>query len=330
MIGRLKVIANLEFSEKITQARELSWQHFGKVIYFYTPGLMHHANKRFRSNTNYFPSISITGSFCALNCKHCESVFLRTMIPARTPKELVEVCRKAKKRGALGCLISGGCISDGSVPLEKFTESIEEVKRKFKLKVVVHTGLLNVKTARKLEAAGVDCVSIDIIGSDETIEKVYNLNASTQDYLSSLHALSDSGLSFTPHVLVGLHQGKLKGEFKALKMIAGSKPSALIFIVFFPIKGTQMENVHPPSPRKVTELLVKARFSMPQVPMVLGCARPKGLHRSQLDILAIEAGVNGLASPSIEAVKYAKQLGLKSTFSKVCCSLIAKEPTGSI
>ncbi len=306
-------------------SREVSWKNFGRRIHFYAPGFAYYRNKYFRSSFDDFPSISVTSSFCALNCEHCGTKILETMIPAQTPEHLVKVCRDLKEKGAKGCLISGGCLPNGSVPLSRFIDAIAEVRRKLGLAVVVHSGIINLEDAKKLRDAGVNAVSIDIIGSDETIKEIYHLNASTENYEESLKALSTSGIPFTPHVLVGLHHGNLKGEMKALEMIAKHKPSALILIAFFPVRGTRMEAIKPPAPEAIIEVLVQARLMMPDAPVVLGCARPKGRHRVKTDMLAVEAGVNAIAFPSLEAIKTSEKLGLEISFSPVCCSLIYED-----
>ena len=312
-------IENLESSMK--KAREISWKNFGRKIRFYIPSFMYYRNRYFKPSRQGFPSISITGKGCSLNCKHCGGRILETMIPAETPRKLVKTLREIKNQGAVGCLISGGCLPNGSVPIDRFVGAIAEAKR-LGLKVVVHTGLVKLETAERLREAGVDAVSIDIIGSEETAKEIYNLETSIQEYESSLEALSKVGIPFTPHILVGLHYGELKGELNALRIISKYEPSALIIIVFFPIKGTIMENVKPPPPTDVAKVLVQARFMLPKVPIVLGCARPKGKHRIQTDVLAVETGVNGIAFPEVKAIEKALELGLDVSFSPLCCSQI--------
>jgi len=313
---------NLEDLESsIKKAREISWRNFGRKIRFYAPSFTYYRNKYFKPSRYGFPSISITGKGCSLNCKHCGGTILKTMIPAETPERLVETLHRIKNQGAIGCLISGGCLPNGSVPINRFIGAVAEAK-KIGLKVVVHTGLVSLETAKNLKKAGVDAVSIDIIGSEETMKEIYNLEASIQEYERSLEALRKAGMPFTPHVLVGLHYGELKGELDALRIISKYDPSALIIIVFFPIKGTMMENVKPPSPRDVAKVLVQARFMLPKVPIVLGCARPKGKHRIQTDVLAVETGVNGIAFPEAQAIEKALELGLDISFSPLCCSQI--------
>jgi len=293
-----------------------------KRIWFYAPSFIYYKNKFFCSNPTAFPSISITGSFCALRCKHCNGRVLNTMFPALTPRELFSLCKKLKEKGAVGCLISGGCLPDGSVPLSRFIRAIAKVKHELGLTIMVHTGIVDSSTARGLKEAGVDAALIDVIGSNETIREVYQLNLRVEDYERALEALHDSHIPLVPHVLVGLHYGKLQGELQALKMISRYSPSAVIIIALIPIHGTPMEGVNPPTPENIARVLAIARHMMPHVPISLGCMRPTGKHRVKTDTLAVKAGVDAIAFPTEEAVKLAKSMGLTATFSSTCCSQI--------
>jgi len=250
---------------------------------------------------------------------------LNTMMSALTPKQLIEVCSEVKRKGGIGCLISGGCLPDGSVPLGKFVDAIAEVKQKLGLTIVVHTGVIDLDMARRLKEAGVDAALIDIIGSDKTIKEIYQLNVDVSDYEKSLSALHQSGIPLVPHVLVGLHYGKLQGEFQALQMISKYAPSAVIIIALMPIRGTAMQDVAPPSPGDITRVLVAARVMMPKTPLVLGCMRPKGKHGVETDLWAVKAGVNAIAFPSNEAIQLADSMELEAAFSSLCCSHIFED-----
>jgi len=293
-----------------------------RKIRFYAPSFMHYKTTCYSSSPTDFPTISVTGKRCALKCKHCGGQVLKTMYPANSSEQLFELCVKLKKEGALGCLISGGCLPDGSVPLGEFIDGIEKVKQELGLTILVHTGIIDESMAAALAKAKVDSALIDIIGSDETIREVYNLNLTVKDYKRSLRALQESGISFVPHVIVGLHNGGLEGEFQALEMIKMYKPSALVTIAFMPIRGTEMEKVEPPTPLAIAKVLAVARKMFPETPMALGCMRPKGKHRIYTDTLAIKAGVDAVAFPSEEAVRFAQSQGMNSKFSSLCCSQI--------
>jgi uncharacterized radical SAM superfamily protein len=218
--------------------------------------------------------------------------------------------------------MSGGCLPDGSVPLGRFLNSFEKIKRELDLTVFVHTGIIDSTTAEALSKTRVDAALIDVIGSDETINEICKLNMKVKDYVDSLRALHESGIPFVPHVVVGLHYGQLKGEAHALEMISQYKPSALVIISFMPIRGTEMENVEPPKPSEIARVTAAARLMFPKTPLVLGCMRPKGKHRAQTDILTIRTGVDAIAFPSEEAVRYAGDQGYKVIFRSLCCSQI--------
>jgi hypothetical protein len=252
------------------------------------------------------------------------------MYPARSPKKLLSLCRDLKSKGAVGCLISGGCLPNGTVPIEKFLGAIAQIKQELGLTLMVHTGIIADNVAGQLKEAGVDAALIDIIGSDETINEIYNLNVSVTDYEKSLRALQNADIPTVPHVLVGLHYGKLMGEGNALQIIAEYTPAAVIVIAFMPIRGTVMENVPPPAPTTIGKVLAVARFMMPSTPLVLGCMRPQGTHRMKTDVLAIQAGVNAIAFPAEEAVRLAQSSGYEVSFSSYCCSQIFRDlSTGS-
>ena len=294
----------------------------GEKIRFYVPSFMYYKTRDYRSSPTDFPTISITGGSCGLGCKHCGGLILDTMYPASTPERLYSLCVQLKRKGALGCLISGGCLPDGSVPLGRFLDSLGRIKRELDLTVFVHTGIIDTRTAEALCEARVDAALIDIIGSDETINEICKLNAKVKDYRSSLQALHESRIPFVPHIVVGLHYGRLKGETYALEMISHYKPSALVIIAFMPIHGTEMENVEPPKPSEIAKVTATARMMFPKTPLVLGCMRPKGKHRAQTDVLAIRTGVDAIAFPSEEAVRYARDQGYSVIFRPLCCSQI--------
>ncbi len=307
------------------EAFELRRKNFPNVIYFYSPGVI-----RFASSFNdaksllKFPAISITGRKCYLNCEHCKGKLLERMIPAETPQKLFKICLKIKEANGEGCLISGGSSKDGHVPLINFIPTIKKVK-KLGLKIVVHTGLIDQNLAEALASIDVDGVMIDIIGSNETINKVYHLNSTIESFENSLSLLESNTIPSIPHIVVGLHFGKLKGEKEALKMVARHRIAALVIVSLMPLEGTRMEDVAPPSPIKVAKVILAARFLMPNIPLLLGCASPRGLYKIYLDAFSIKAGVNGIAYPSDEAYGLANKLKLKVKTFNECCSLLWKE-----
>jgi uncharacterized radical SAM superfamily protein len=105
-------------------------------------------------------------------------------------------------------------------------------------------------------------------------------------------------------------------------MITRYKPSALVIIAFMPIRGTAMAEVKPPQPTDIAKVTATARLMFPETPLALGCMRPKGKHRVETDVLALKAGVNAIAFPSEEAIRYAENQGYELSFSSYCCAKI--------
>ena len=70
---------------------------------------------------------------------------------------------------------------------------------------------------------------------------------------------------------------------------------------------------------EVVSILANARLRFPDRPLHLGCMRPRGKYRAQLDPLAVQAGINRIVSPAREAVQVAEDLGLSIVQSRECC-----------
>jgi uncharacterized radical SAM superfamily protein len=231
----------------------------------------------------------------------------------------------------VGCLISGGCLPNGSVPLKPFSAAIARIKRELGLTVFVHTGIIDLETAFLLKQSAVDAVLIDVVGSQEIINKVYGLNATIDDYAKSLDALQMVGLNFVPHVIVGLNaNSNLDGEYAALQMISKTKPSAVVIIAFMPLHGTAMAHIDPPKPHDIVRVIASARVMFPKIPIVLGCMRPKGKLRITTDVLALKSGVDAIAFPSQQAINFAKTQHWSIVISPYCCAKIFTDSISNI
>src|SRR4030067_148169 len=84
-----------------------------KQVMFYAPSFMHYKAGG-HCSSSCFPTFSVTGKTCALNCKHCGGKLLGTMQSTGTPAKLFEAAEKLKTEGGVGCLVSGGSTLNGS------------------------------------------------------------------------------------------------------------------------------------------------------------------------------------------------------------------------
>lgn len=320
-----------ELKPLIEKAWETTRKNFPREVHFYFPGMVRFETSFYvPANVLRFPGISITGTFCKLQCEHCKGTLLRGMLYATTPEALFDVCSKIKKAGGVGCLVTGGSLEDGSVPIKEFIPTLKRIKDELGLRVVVHTGLVNEELAKGLAYARVDAAMMDVVGSDKTIRSVLKLDKTVIDYERSLDNLKRHQVPIVPHIVVGIHYGQLLGEKRAVEIISKYRPKALVIVALMPIVDTPMKNVPPPSPVDVMRVILFARLSMPSTPITLGCARPRGALRSATDVLALKAGVNGITYPSEEVYRFAKKLGLKVIIHDSCCSLIWQDITREV
>ena len=111
------------------------------TIHFFAPGLKHYDVEGLNTEGSCgLVAVSVTGAGCALNCKHCGKSILRAMAPTPTPEALLAEAKRAAAKGAPGLLVSGGSLSDGSVPLEPFFATMKAIREELGLPVLVHTG----------------------------------------------------------------------------------------------------------------------------------------------------------------------------------------------
>lgn len=215
-----------------------------------------------------------------------------------------------QKQGYVGILISGGSDSDGRVPVEEYLNCIKKIKRDTDLKINLHTGMQIGGIEADIKDSGVDVVSYDIIGSDDTIKHVHGINISTNDLIENYNSMLSHGIKVIPHITVGIHGGRLKGEFHALDLISDSK--IIVINSLIPSKGFG---------RRVSseDILSVVKYALNEHAMdvVLGCMRERGRH--EMEIEAIEKGVSGIVMPSKRTVGLSK--GRDISWKDGCCAV---------
>ncbi|MEM4164637.1 MAG: radical SAM protein [Nitrososphaerales archaeon] len=317
-------------AELFDRAEEILKQNFANNIYLYAPGMVNYETSYYKSSPFSFPAISVTGRRCFLNCDHCGGKLLESMFSAESPDKLYTLMKRLVQKGAKGFLLSGGCNSQGYVPLEQFLPVVAKIKREVSIEVVVHCGLAPSHIADALAESGVDAVLLDIVGSDATIKEVCHLDKCVDSFNHLLKTLSERSLPVVPHIVVGMHYGMMLGERYALALISKYRPAAVVIVALMPLEGTKMMHIAPPSPQDIARVMLAARLTMPNIPIVLGCARPRGNHRVATDALAVRCGVNGITYPSESLFHICTRRGIHLAFSEKCCGLIWRDISSSI
>jgi lipoyl synthase len=300
----------------LARAQALSWERFGKRVVLYLPGMFVIDGVRGR-----YPSISITGPACGLGCDHCSGKVLESMPAAHSPQELIDACLRLHDAGAEGFLITGGSDARGRLPWRRYLDALAEVKRRTALHLSVHAGMVDRSTATALKQTGVDQANMDIVGAEETWREVIHLTDGAALLDESLDALGAAGLDVVPHVVMGIHAGKLVGERRALEIVRRRPSRLLVWVVIMSLPGTPLAGAAPPPLEEAARLLCESRLLFPESEIALGCARPRGEYRRALERIALDAGVNRVALYSDETIDYARSLGLDVSFRRTCCSL---------
>lgn len=296
--------------------------NFAPEISFYGPGLKPHKTSEFTGSMKEFVSISVTGSACALNCEHCNTKMLDHMLdlPA-SGGSLFDMAKNLQAKGTRGLLISGGSNIRNQVPLLPHVDDMKRIRQELGMLIRVHPGLPDEETCIALKEVDIDGVMLDIIGDQETISEVYHLDATPEDYEAVLDRLDRHNIPAIPHIVIGHYFGKMNGEWAALEMIKKYPPKTMVLVVLLPLSGTGMEGALPPAITEIGAFFETARLELPLTPILLGCARPLGSMKHEIDQLAINAGLNGIAFPSEGIVRYATERGLEPQFINACCGV---------
>ncbi len=243
-----------------------------------------------------FPALSVTGDKCSLNCAHCEGHYLRNMLDVSEPKTLYQAALKLEDQGGFGFLLSGGSDTDGKIPIDDHLEVVQRVIARTSLKVNVHTGLVNPDTVKDLKKVSPHVISFDLVGSKKTIEEVYGIKASPEDFYDAYRLLKEESLNVVPHITIGLEGGKLRGEYRAIDMASDSNLLILNSLIPSHI-GRTVER---------TDILETLRYALDTTDarVYLGCMRERG--RISLEKKALEIGVSGIAVPAKDTLRWAR------------------------
>ena len=120
---------NAEKFLKISEDRD--WEQFFKKFEAYRHDILGEKKElKIYTPGSQFPSISVTGSDCSLNCEHCDKKYLQHMLKGNTEELFNSALKKIIEKGGSGALLSGGCEEDGTVPILQRKEQIQSFKEK--------------------------------------------------------------------------------------------------------------------------------------------------------------------------------------------------------
>jgi hypothetical protein len=329
-VGWFERVAALEALEdapleraRVPEFEQAAPRAAGREIRFSTPTFKAYSSCEIEGcGKNSFPAFSVTAGGCALDCDHCQAKILEPMIPATSPEILERKVRELVAAQDLqGFLLSGGSTRRNEIRYERYLPVVERLKREFPwLKVALHSALLDAPRAHAIAGAGVDTVMMDVIGAQETIREVYHLERPVEDFEATLEALCATTMEVVPHIVIGLHYGRILGEPNALDIVSRHRVHSLVLVVIMPFYA-RPGTFATPATSDVGRIFLEARARIPDREVLLGCARPPGMHRRVTDAYAVMAGLDGIAFPADGTVAVAHAIGRPAGQEHACCSI---------
>jgi uncharacterized radical SAM superfamily protein len=332
-LGEIEEFEDAVFDSGLVAACERSaGQSLSRTVRFSTPTFREYETGELKGcGKNSFPAFSITAGACALNCDHCRAEILKPMIPATSPEMLDQKVRDLiMLQNLQGFLLSGGSNRRNEIAYRRYYPVIEGLKRDFPdLRIAIHTALTDEAGARAMESAGVDTAMMDVIGAQETIRDVYHLDRPVEDFEATLAALCATPMEIVPHIVIGLHYGRILGEANALDIVTRHGVEALVLVVVMPFYAAPGA-FETPDAADVGRIFLEARGRLPDRRVLLGCARPPGMHKRVTDAYAVMAGLDGIAFPADGAVAVARAIGRPFEQEHACCSIRLGGRPGSV
>jgi len=271
-------------------------------------------------STKSVVSVSVTGSYCELSCKHCNKKYLDSMIDIKD--ENLTKFFKTKDTA----LISGGSLKNGSVPFYLEYERIKKLKEK-NLYLNAHTGYIPSKQFEKTLIF--DTISLDIVGSDKILKQVYNLKVDLKElqeniliYNEFLQKIKVKKPDITPHITIGIYYGKDSYEEDAIDFISKISPEKLVLNVLIPTKNTYFEKIKEIEIRRILEVYDYAKKKLEKSSIYLGCMRPFGKNREELDFAIFEKGIDAIVNPSSKLVGLLEKNPENFIKLNGCCALL--------
>ena len=257
----------------------------------------------------YYPSLSVSGRRCLLNCPYCLGKYLRDMLDVSNPVRLREVMDAYYSSGARGFLISGGFNREGYLLVRsEHLKVIREFKRDHDVIVSMHLGLAPQSLVEEVWESGIDFIDFEIPPSSKYIAYMKNLPDVRLEEFFKLYGLYESlARDFAvPHLVLDSVTSTSHEELEVMERIRMFNPH--LFVALIEIRD------NPPNDfSRVYKALKTARRYFREVS--LGCMRSPIFKKKYDRYIVSEGLVDRIAVPEPSLIKE----GLPVVWA--CCSV---------
>lgn len=284
-------------------------------------------NKFIYIKTKNTISLSTTGKHCYLNCAHCNKLYLEKMIDISDYRdkdiEFFENNLDLKISNILkydSFLISGGMDENLEIPIFYYESFFKFLKKRNKL-LNFHIGFLDKSKFDILFYS--DAISLDIIFSQDAITQIYKINKKPEDYINKLLEIIDFAnknnlkTKIAPHITICLNFYKQSNEKEIINFFSSfDKIDFIDKIVLNILKENINTNFNSkPDLNYIKEILTYSKNTLKDKTIFLGCMRPSGIYRKEIDNYAYEIGIHGIVNPSFNKINE------KFLYYDKCCAL---------
>lgn len=256
-------------------------------------------------------TVSLSGGGCALDCSHCNKHYIEQMDTLDSP-----VPENTKS-----FLISGGLDKDGKSFILNQKKKLLNIKKSGNYRFNSHVGFVEEEELDAM-AQVVDYVSFDFVSDSDVIKTVYKLEKDVDEYIELYKRLTHK-VKVYPHITIGLDRGKIHWEYEAIDILKELGADRLVLNVLIPTPGTEFADVEAPDLDEVRKVFKYAREVFKDEILIVGCMRPIGRYRADMDVMAIEEGVDRIVKPTPKARKLAETNGFQISYFYECCALDA-------
>lgn len=300
-----------------------------KNIIFAVPGSKVYISRYYSNHPNSFLNISLTGQHCELLCKHCRALLLKEMVdinayenPSNNNRILKIIDNFGRSR-VNGILLSGGFDKKGRLPFDSnIINEIKAVKKihSSKIRFYMHLGFISSGQTEALNGSGIDGVFVNVISDKNSIENIYNMpDIKPEDFYENIKLMKKAGLKVSPHLIIGLNEGKITEEYNAIEELSKLQIDSLVFVVVKNLYSghhfTESIDIE-----KISGLFSYAKKMLPGVPMSLGCARPPGKFSEEIEIELLKKSIDIISFPSDSTIRYAEENNFSFKFEELCCA----------
>lgn len=269
----------------------------------------------------YYIPLSLSGSYCELNCPFCRREFIKSMFNASSPKLFKEILERKYKEGTKGFLLSGGFNRYGYLIINKeHLKVVKEFKKNHPDTVMsIHLGLAPTHLIDLVWESEIDFIDYEVPPSDEYITSYKGIKGKNiSDYLRVLeYSISVGGKEFiAPHLILCSKYSSISDELNRIYEISTLNNRLLVVLVEIKLYSSST-NVDTKDLIRTIKVLSEARrrFNL----ISLGCMRPP-IFRRRYDEDIIKLGlVDRVAVPSNKLVNK-----MNCVIVNACCS-ISKE-----